>query len=98
LPTASITARSQPRNSALTLTARAVSPAAMPVVDPLQLLGPIRRSHSPIENHQVYLGPLKLATRLPRRGRQRRIQARPKLLAGARPTPPTHRIRISAHA
>jgi len=57
------------------------------VIDPLQLLNPIRRSASPVNDQLLALAPLDRMAQLERRNPQRLIKPRPKLPTGVQPAP-----------
>jgi len=68
------------------------------VIDPLQLLTPIRRSASPVNDQLLALAPLERIAQLSRRNLQRLIEPRPKLPTGVQPAPPTSWSGSPAHA
>src|SRR4029077_9397660 len=68
------------------------------VIDPLQLLTPIRRSASPVNDQLLALAPLERIAHLSRRNLQRLIEPRPKLPTGVQPAPPTSWGGRPAHA
>ena len=78
--------------------ARLVASHQVLVIDPLQLLTPIRRSASPVNDQLLALAPLKRMAQVSRRNLQRLIEPRPKLPAGVQPAPPTSCSGRPAHA